>query len=81
MPATHNQKYHTSECCRMATNSRIMENYYERKARRSGNVRMCATKSCNTKLSRYNDEKICGKCAAAQVDDERKELLRMLRGA
>ena len=28
---THNQKYCSDECCRLATNKRIMEKYYERK--------------------------------------------------
>lgn len=78
---THNQKYHTSECCRLATNSRIMENYYERKARRKGHIRVCANDGCTTKLSRYNDEKVCGKCAGAKVSTEREELLRMLGGS
>lgn len=77
-PKTHNQRYHTSECCRMATNNRIMENYYERKARRQGHTRICASEGCNTKLSRYNDEKICGKCAATTQSNSRAELLRML---
>jgi len=30
-PKTHNQKYCTDECCRIATNRRIMEKYYEKK--------------------------------------------------
>jgi len=29
---THNQKYCSDECCRIATNRRIMEKYYEKKA-------------------------------------------------
>lgn len=80
-PRTHNQRYHTSECCRMATNNRIMENYYEKKARRQGHVRVCATEGCHTKLSRYNDEKVCAKCAAANDSTARTELLRMLSGS
>jgi hypothetical protein len=27
---THNQKYCSDECCRIATNKRIMEKYYEK---------------------------------------------------
>lgn len=79
-PKTHNQRYHTSECCRQATNNRIMENYYERKARRQGHLRVCAN-GCGTKLSRYNDEKICGKCMANADTTTRSELLRMLSGS
>lgn len=79
-PTTHNQKYHTDECCRKATNARLMEQYYERKARRQGRVRVCATADCDTKLSRYNDGKVCQKCEAEAVADARVELLNFLRG-
>ncbi len=78
-PKTHNQRYHTAECCRIATNERIMENYYEKKARRQGRVRVCAN-DCGTSLSRYNDDKICSKCEAAKGKTARQELLRMLSG-
>ena len=77
-PKTHNQRYHTSECCRLATNSRIMENYYEKKSRRQGRVRVCVSEGCQTQLSRYNDSRLCGKCLAAEQSDARKQLLGML---
>lgn len=80
-PKTHNQRYHTSECCKLATNKRIMENYYARKARRQGHIRVCSTEGCTTKLSRYNDSKICGKCEGAQQVNQRDELRRMLSGS
>jgi hypothetical protein len=57
---THNQKYCSDECCRIATNRRIMEKYYEKKAIRNGAHRVC--KKCNTKLSRYNQTEICSTC-------------------
>jgi len=79
-PSTHNQRYHTSECCRQATNARMIQNYYEKKARQKGRLRVCAT--CNTILSRYNEDKICGKCQAEQENLYKDDLLRMLsRGA
>ena len=59
-PKTHNQKYCTDECCRIATNKRIMEKYYEKKGIKNGAVRYC--KSCKTKLSRYNQNSICSVC-------------------
>lgn len=59
--STHNQKYHSDECCREATNRRIMEKYYARRDQRQGKTRMC--KRCGqTKLSRYNDGEICSSC-------------------
>jgi len=57
---THNQKYCSDECCRIATNKRIMEKYYEKKAIKNGAVRHC--KKCKSDLSRYNAENICSSC-------------------
>lgn len=57
---THNQKYCTDECCRVATNRRIMEKYYEKKAIKNGSIRLCI--KCKAKLSRYNTETICAAC-------------------
>ena len=59
-PKTHNQKYHNDECCRVATNRRIMEKYYEKKAIRQGASRGC--KKCGRQLSRYNDTSMCASC-------------------
>lgn len=59
-PKTHNQKYCSDECCRIATNRRIMEKYYEKKAIRNGAPRVC--KKCKTKLSRYNQNEVCSTC-------------------
>jgi hypothetical protein len=57
---THNQKYCSDECCRIATNKRIMDKYYEKKAIKNGAVRLC--KKCKAKLSRYNSEDVCASC-------------------
>jgi hypothetical protein len=57
---THNQKYCSDECCRVATNKRIMEKYYEKKAIKNGALRKC--KKCSIRLSRYNQNKICSSC-------------------
>lgn len=57
---THNQKYCSDECCRVATNKRIMEKYYEKKAIKGGASRSC--KSCKSQLSRYNQENLCSTC-------------------
>lgn len=77
-PKTHNQRYCTPECCRLATNARIMDNYYEKKARRQGFKRICRSTGCNTLLSRYNDGDTCQKCAGAEEAASRHELIRML---
>ena len=78
-PNTHNQIYHTDECCKLATNARIMRKYYETKSRKKGAVRVCATPGCSTRLSRYNPEKICAKCVAEQKADEKKRMLDILK--
>ena len=59
-PKTHNQKYHSDDCCRIATNKRIMEKYYEKKAIKNGALRKC--KKCKAQLSRYNSIDICNDC-------------------
>ena len=75
-PKTHNQKYCTDECCRIATNKRIMEKYYEKKAIRNGALRLC--KKCKQKLSRYNENPVCVSCERKINLDNKKKLLRML---
>ncbi len=58
---THNQKYCCDDCCKIATNARMKENYYKRKAQKSGKARLC--ESCEeTKLSRYNSGVVCSPC-------------------
>lgn len=75
---THNQKYCCDECCRLATNVRIMEKYYERKARLQGAVRICKYPDCDTKLSRYNASNICAACERKDATRGREILLERL---
>lgn len=65
---THNQKYCSEECCRYATNDKIMIRYYDDKERKSGKPRFC---SCGTKLNRYNYGDQCSSCEAkTRLDDQ-----------
>jgi hypothetical protein len=57
---THNQKYCSKECCRLATNKKIMAKYYIKKQRLAGKLRLC--KTCNSELSRYNSDSSCSMC-------------------
>jgi len=76
----HNQKYHNDECCRLATNQKIMEKYYEKRAQRRGETRMC--KTCKvTKLSRYNDDQVCSSCKSKSVLDANNSVIDMLSRA
>lgn len=75
---THNQRYCSDECCRKATNARLMEQYYEKKARRQGHIRVCKNADCNTRLSRYNDSNECQRCASAKETERRKQLLNLV---
>jgi hypothetical protein len=77
-PATHNQVYHTEECCRLETNARMKERYRENRDRRNGAVRICKTPGCGTKLSRYNESKYCSKCETAPEVQTNKQLLELL---
>jgi hypothetical protein len=72
---THNQKYCSDECCRVATNKRIMEKYYEKKAIKNGSLRQC--KKCKSQLSRYNTDLICSKCNK-EARDTSKSLTEVL---
>ena len=74
---THNQKYCTDECCRIATNRRIMEKYYEKKAIKNGAPRTC--KNCKTKLSRYNQADVCSTCEK-NISDEGKKIIWSILG-
>lgn len=76
-PHRHNQKYCCPECCKEATNKRIRDKYYETKKRLKGDKRVCSLRGCETILSRYTEETICGKCLANERERERKELLRI----
>jgi len=69
---THNQKYCSDQCCRVATNKRIMEKYYEKKAIKNGALRKC--KKCIAELSRYNQKDICMSCEKA-INNESKKII------
>ncbi len=75
-PKTHNQKYCTDECCRIATNRRIMEKYYEKKAIRNGSIRPC--KKCGIQLSRYNQSNYCSSCEKKLDIDLKGRLMGMI---
>lgn len=75
-PKTHNQKFCSSTCCRKATNARIMEKYYAKRARQKGIVRTCS--SCPTVLSRYNSSDKCESCKTEIRRSERVQLLELI---
>lgn len=54
-----------------------MEKYYAKRDQRMGKARYCD--ECQiTKLSRYNDENICGSCALKSQESSRKAILGMV---
>lgn len=57
---THNQKYCSNQCCRIATNKRIMQKYYQKRERLAGKERLCL--DCNARLSKHNPLDICALC-------------------
>ena len=80
-PKTHNQKYCCDECCRTATNLKIKEKYYEKKARLAGKKRICTSKGCSQELSKYNENSICNDCRAKEKTRERETLLELLNAS
>jgi hypothetical protein len=79
-PKTHNQKYCSEECCKIATNLKVKEKYFYKKARVAGVKFICDSKGCNQILSRFTLDKICENCKAKQRSKDRKEILDMLNG-
>jgi len=75
-PKTHNQKYCCDECCRIQTNRKIMEKYYEKKAIKNGAIRKC--KKCNSTLSRYNESAVCLVCKNQKILSNKKKILGMI---
>lgn len=73
---THNQRYHDDECCRLATNAKIMEKYYARRAQKLGLKRHC--ESCNSVLSRYNPDTICNPCSLSREIEKNQSVASML---
>jgi len=78
-PKTHNQKYCSDECCRIATNEKLKQSYYEKKERLAGKKRICKKSGCNVILSRYNESNICDKCVSSEREKERKALVEMMK--
>ena len=77
-PSTHNQKYCSDECCRTATNDKLKQQYYDKKARLAGKKRICKTPKCGSQLSRYNESKICAKCQAGIEKKKQLDLIEMV---
>ena len=75
---THNQKYCSQQCCRVATNKRIMEKYYAKKARLSGAVRLC---KCGSRLSMYSPDPICTLCYEASKKEKTVIAMGVVRNA
>jgi hypothetical protein len=78
-PATHNQKYCNPECCRIATNQRIMQKYYAKRDRQKGKVRICDV-CVVTKLSRYNSDTTCSGCKLEQNASANRLVVDMFHG-
>ena len=61
MPRVYNAIYCSAECRKIITNQKVLQRYYDKKARLSSR-RICETGGCDTILSRYNEEDICERC-------------------
>ena len=77
---THNQKYCSDECFKIATNIKIKEKYYYKKARLSGQKFVCKSRGCKQVLNRFTTEEICEVCKSKEREQERQNLLDMLNG-
>lgn len=66
---THNNIYCSPECCKIATNRKIMERYHKKKAMR-GKPQECSSDDCQNVLSKYNVGGLCSECEAKKKSDE-----------
>jgi len=71
-----NQKYCDQICCRGATNKRIMQKYYENKARLKGFKRYC---ECGQLLSKYNSNNLCYKCESKSKEINNQKISEAIR--
>jgi hypothetical protein len=78
-PQTHNQKYCSDVCCRISTNLKIREKYYENKERLKGKKRYCSERGCKNLLSRYNEDNRCQTCESKMESNKRNSLLGMFK--
>lgn len=72
-----NKKYCSPECCRIQTNRKIMEKYYQKRAQLRGEERIC-NKCQVTKLSRYNEKTICSSCETEANKARNRSVLNMV---
>jgi hypothetical protein len=78
-PKTHNQKYCSSECCRIVTNAKLMKKYYEKRDRLQGKKRKC--ERCDNLLSRYNEDTVCTTCQRKELQDVKKRVMEQIDAA
>lgn len=76
---THNQKYCSNQCCRIATNKRIMEKYYAKKDRLAGKTKR--TCKCGSRLSMYNSESVCVTCQSNKKKEKTSTAKEVMRNA
>ena len=70
--AVHNQIYCSPECCKIATNQRLLARYHENKRKIKNGKRICIKKDCDTLLSQYNKENICENCKLKRLRNRLK---------
>ena len=75
---THNQKYCSNHCCRIATNKRIMDKYYEKKERLKGKTKFC---KCGAMLSRYSNEVTCITCQGKKRRQKTSDAVEAMKNA
>lgn len=75
-PIAHNQKYHSAECRKTASDIKISERYYRLKKSKLPNEGFCIV--CEIKLSRYNKTVLCSTCRYKQDNPGIDEIIKDL---
>lgn len=70
-----NMVFCQQECCRLATNQKLIQKYHDNKLKKLNKSRQCA---CGAKLSIYNKEETCHACQLRSNEQQRNDLLSRL---
>lgn len=70
-----NQIYCNDQCCKAATNKKILDRYHTNKDEKNNKEKYC---ECGSKLSVYNQDTKCHSCQLKKEHAKRVDLLRSL---
>jgi hypothetical protein len=67
VPKVHNAVYCSAKCRKIITNQKVLDKYHQKKLKQRKEPTVCSTSTCDTILSKYNEENICGACQVVRL--------------